>query len=60
MIEISFVLFRWENDPRETQCDENWVFIASVENLYKKNKKKIQIIRIQIHTVKGSIRKNLW
>ena len=31
------VLFRWEYDPKETQCEQEWVCIASVEILYEKN-----------------------
>ena len=31
------VLFRWEYDPKETQYEQEWVFIASVEILYEIN-----------------------
>ena len=31
------VLIRWECDPKETQCEEKWVCIASVETLYEIN-----------------------
>ena len=45
--DIGSVLFRWEYDPKQTQCEEERVCITSVENLYEVL--KIQNIRKRVN-----------
>ena len=33
--QVRCVLFRWEYDLKGTQCEDEWICIASVETLYE-------------------------
>ena len=35
--QFRYVLFRWEYDPKETQGEQEWICVASVETLYEIN-----------------------
>ena len=44
------VLFRWEYDPKETQCEEKWVCIASVKTLYE-NRRRSELSGYELNEI---------